>query len=109
MFSQHALFHDVPAGATETIYDDQIQSFCERAELGKYLGIENIRDNFKDFSSHYTRTRFEREGVRHTNALERSNHPRNIFAALDGAIEIALQSNKSKAIKLIKLITKKNV
>ena len=49
MFSQHALFHDVPAGATETIYDDQSQSFCERAELGKYLGIENIRDNFKDF------------------------------------------------------------
>ena len=54
-----ALFHEVPAGAIETIFDEQNQPLFKRADLGKYLGIRNIRDNFKDFPSHYTRLRSE--------------------------------------------------
>ena len=38
-----ALFHQVPAGAIETIFDEQNQSLSKRADLGKYLGIMNIR------------------------------------------------------------------
>ena len=31
----------------------QIKNF-KRGDLGKYIGIEDIRHNFKDFPSHYT-------------------------------------------------------
>ena len=57
-----ALFHEVPAGAIETIFGEQNQSLSKRADLGKYLGIRNIRENFKDFPSHYTHLRSEMEG-----------------------------------------------
>ena len=49
------LLHKVPAGTIETIFDDQNQPLFKRADLGKYLGIEDIKNNSKDFLSHYTR------------------------------------------------------
>ena len=52
-----ALFHKVPAGAIETLFDEQKQPLFKRADLGKYLGIVKIRGNFKEFPSHYTRSR----------------------------------------------------
>ena len=36
------LFHKVPAGATETLFDEQKQPVFKRADLGKYLNIERI-------------------------------------------------------------------
>ena len=45
------LLRKVPAGAIETLFDDQNQPLFKRADLGKYLGISNIRDKFKDFAS----------------------------------------------------------
>ena len=56
------LFDPVPAGAIETFFDEQNQPLFKRVDLGKYLGIENIKHNFKDFPSHYTRSRSEVEG-----------------------------------------------
>ena len=53
------LFHKVTAGAIERLFDEQKQPLFERVDLGKYLGIEKIKDNFKDFSSHYTCARSE--------------------------------------------------
>ena len=53
------LFHKVPAGAIETLFDDQNQPLFKRADLGKYLGGEDIRHNFKDFPSHYTHPRLD--------------------------------------------------
>ena len=55
------LFHEVPAGVIETLFDEQNQPLFKRADLGRYLGIRNIGDNFKDFPSHYTRPRSEME------------------------------------------------
>ena len=55
------LFHEVSAGAIETLFDEQNQPLFKRADLGKGLGIRNIGDNFKDFPSHYTRPRSEIE------------------------------------------------
>ena len=46
------LFHEVPAGAIETLFNEQNQPLFKRADLGKYLGIEDIRHNFRDFPSH---------------------------------------------------------
>ena len=45
------LFHEVPAGAIETLFDEQNQPLIKRADLGKYLGIEDIKHNFKDLPS----------------------------------------------------------
>ena len=43
------LFHKVPAGANEMLFDEQNQPLFKRADLGKYLGIEDIKINFKTF------------------------------------------------------------
>ena len=43
------LFYKVPAGTIETLFDGQKQPLFKRADLGKYLGIDKIKDNFKDF------------------------------------------------------------
>ena len=43
------LFHKVPAGANETLFDEQNQPLFKRADLGMYLGIEDIKINFKTF------------------------------------------------------------
>ena len=46
------LFQKVSAGAIETLFDEQNQPLFKRADLGKYLGIEDIRRNFKGFPLH---------------------------------------------------------
>ena len=66
-----ALFHEVPAGAIETFFDEQKQPLFKRAELGKYLGIENIKHDFKDFPLHYTLARSDIEGRDLTALLEK--------------------------------------
>ena len=43
------LFHKVSAGAVEPLFDEQNQTLFKRADLRKYLGIEKIKHNFKDF------------------------------------------------------------
>ena len=56
------LFHKVTAGVIERLFDEQNQPLFKRADLGKYLGIGDIKHNFKDFPSHYTRLRSDLEG-----------------------------------------------
>ena len=103
------LFHEVPAGAIETIFDYQNQPLLKRADLGRYLGIRNIRDNFKDFPSPYTCLRSEIESVVSYSTLWRIKNPHDIFINLDGSIEMALRSKKSKAVVLVKWLSKKGV
>ena len=79
------LFQKVPAGAIETSFDDQNQPLFKRSDLGKYLGIRNIRDNFKEFSSHHARPRSEIP-------LGRTKNSHDIFISLHSAIEIAVHS-----------------
>ena len=63
------LFRKVPVGAIKTVFDDQNQPLFKRSDLGKNLDIRNIRDDFKEFSSDYSRLRSEIEGVCVTYAL----------------------------------------
>ena len=100
------LFHKVPAGAIETLFDEQNQPLFKRADLGKYLGIRNIRDNFKEFSSHHAHSRSEIEGVGVTDTHGRAKNPHDTFINLDSAIEIAVRSKKPKAVALVKWLTK---
>ena len=90
------LFHEVPAGAIETLFNAQNYTLFKRADLGKYLGIRNIRDNFKEFSSHHAHPRSEIEGVGVTDTLERARNHHDIFINLDSAIEIVVRSKKPK-------------
>ena len=103
------LFHKVRPGATETLFNEQNQPLFKRADLGRYLGIRNIRDNFKDFPSHYTRLRSEIESVVPYSPLERTKNCHDIFVNLDGSIEIAVRSKKPKAVTLVKWLSKKSV
>ena len=64
------LFHKVPAAAIEMLFDNH-QPLFKRADLGKYLGIEDIKHNFKDFPSHYTRPRLDLKGGGLTPSLGR--------------------------------------
>ena len=104
------LFHEVPAGAIETLFDEQNQPLFKRADLGKSLDIRNIvRDNFKDFPSHYTRLRSEIEGTVLYSTLGRTKNRHNIFSNLDGSIEMAVRSKKPKAVVLAKWLSKKGI
>ena len=62
----------------------------KRADLGKYLGIGKIRNNFKDFRSHYAHVRSEVAGAGLTGALGRAKNLHDIFINLDFAIELAV-------------------
>ena len=103
------LFHKVPARASETLFDDQNQPLFKRGDLGKYLGIEDIRHNFKDFPSHYTSPRSDLKGGGLTPSLGRTKIPHGIFINLDGSIEMAVRSKKPKSVALVKWITKKGI
>ena len=103
------LFHEVPAGAIETLSDEQNQPLFKRADLGKYLAIEDIRHNFRNFSLHYNRLRSDLEGGGLAPTLERAKSPHDIFINMDGSIEMAVRSKKLKAVTLIKWLSKKGV
>ena len=103
------LFQKVPAGAIETLFDDENQPLFRRSEIGKYLGIRNIRENFREFLSHHACSRSEIEGVGVTYPLGQTKNPHDIFINLDSAIEIAVRSKKPKAVALVKWLTKKGI
>ena len=79
------------------------------AGLGKYLSIEDIRHNFKDFPSHYTRLRSVLEAGDQASSLRKTKNRHDIFINLDGSIEIAVRSKKLKAVALVKLLTRKDI
>ena len=81
------LFHKVPVEAIEMHFNKQNQPLFQRADLVKDLGIRNIRDNFKELSSHHAHPCSEIEGVDHTNTLGRAKNPHDIFINLDGSIK----------------------
>ena len=84
------MFYEVPAGAIKKLFKKQNQPLFKRADLGTYLGIRNKRDNFKEFTSHYTRTRSELKGVGGTNTLRGATVYHDILINLDCTIEIAV-------------------
>ena len=92
------LFEKVLAGAIETVFDNQSQPLFKRSDLGKYLGIRNIRNNFKEFSLHHARPRSKTEGVGVTYPFDRTKNHHDMFINLDSAIEIAVRSKKPKAV-----------
>ena len=97
------MFPEVSAGAIEMLFDEQNQPLFQRADIGKYLGIRNIGDNFKDFPSHYTRPRSEIQVGGLTAPLGRKKNSNDIFINLDGSIEMAVRSKKTQGSCLSKM------
>ena len=92
------LFHKVPAGAIQTLFDDQNQLLFKRTGLGKYLGIEDISHNFKDFPSHYTHLRLDLEAGGRAPSLRKIKKSHDIFINLDGSIATAVQSKNPREL-----------
>ena len=102
-------FHKLPAGTIETLFNEQKQPLFKWADSGKYLGIEKIKYNFKDFSLHYACARSEIEGACLTGFLGRAKNSHDVFINLDGSIEMAVRSKNPKAVALEKCLSKKGV
>ena len=47
----------------ERIVDVDKNLWFKRSHVGKYLGIRNIRDNYRDFLSHFTRLKYLIRGL----------------------------------------------
>ena len=101
-----ALFNAVPAGAIETLFEDQNQPWFKRADLGRYLGIVDIRHMLKIIK---TTPRLEIMGSVQNPSLGKRKNPHNAFVNLDSALEIAVRSRKPKAVALVKWLVKKSV
>ena len=93
----------------QTLFYEKNKSLFKRADLGKYIGIENIKHNLKDFPSHYTRPRSDLVGGDLTALLGRAKSTHDIFITLDGFIETAVQSKKPKAVALVKWLNKRGI
>ena len=83
-----ALFNSVPAGAIETLFDDQNQPWFKRADLGRYLGIVKVKSSMHIPSRFMCKTQ-DIKGVLPqvpTVPLRKCKNPHDAFVNLDGAI-----------------------
>ena len=96
----------MPAGAIETLFDDQNQPWFKRADLGRYLGIVDIARNFKDIK---TTSRLEIMGQEQFLPLGKRKNSHDAFVNLDSALETAVRSRNPRAVALVKWLGKKGV
>ena len=96
----------------ETLFDEQNKPWFKRADLGRYLGIVNVR--CLTISNGVLRPRCQINGSVVSNVgsnytCERSKHSHDVFVNLDTALEICIRSKKTKAIALTKFLVNKGV
>ena len=103
-----ALFNSAPAGAIETLFDDQNQPWFKSADLGRYLGIVKVK-NSMHIPSPFMCKRQDIEGECCTVPLGKRKNPHDAFVNLDDAIYIATNTKKEKAAALISWLVKKGV
>ena len=103
-----ALFNSAPAGAIETLFDDQNQPWFKSADLGRYLGIVKVK-NPMHIPSPFMCKRQDIEGECCTVPLGKRKNPHDAFVNLDDAIYIATNTKKEKAAALISWLVKKGV
>ena len=91
-----ALFNSVPAGAIETLFDDQNQPWFKCADLGRYLGIVKVK-NSMHIPSHFMCKRQDITGVLvppRSGMRGGGKNPHDVLVNLDDAIYIATNSKK---------------
>ena len=93
-----SLFNAVPEGAIETVLDGNNKPHFMRADLGRFLGIADIRHNFKKIA---TKSRSDISSSNGVKIPSRSGmrgggkNPHDAFVELDGALDIVVQSKKT--------------
>ena len=97
-----SLFNAVPAGAIEVLTDATGEPHFKRADLGRYVGIINIKTTYRDVET-------KLQGVVWTHPLLQSQNDHNALVGLEAAFEIVLRSRKPKAVELVKWLTRKGV
>ena len=100
-----SLFNAVPAGAIEVIDSDNKPHFM-RADLGRFLGIVDIRATYRD-----VKTTSRELLIPHASdaCLPKGKNIQDAFVDLDSALDIVVRSKKPKAIELTKWLVHKGV
>ena len=98
--------------AIEVLTDATSAPRFKRADLGRFLGMANIRSRFNDIAT-VSRSEIAAGGVgpRYTRSGMRGGgkNPQDAFVDLEGALEIVVRSRKPKAVELTKWLTRKGV
>ena len=99
-----SIFNAVPAGAIEVLTDATGAPHFKRADLGRFLGIVDVRHNFKNIATK-SRSEIAVRGGGPTPSLLQGQNDRDAFVDLEAALEIVVRS----AVELTKWLTRKGV
>ena len=103
-----SLFNAIPAGAIEVLSDATGAPHFKRADLGRFLGIVDMRHSFENVATK-PRSQLIRQGGVGAPTLLQSQNNHDVFVDLDAALEIVVRSRKPKAVELTKWLTRKGV
>ena len=103
-----SIFNALPAGAIEVLSDANDAPHFKRADLGRFLGIVDVRHNFKNIAT-VSRTEIAVKGGGPTPSLLQSQNDHDAFVDLEAALEIVVRSRKPRAVELTKWLTRKGV
>ena len=101
-----SLFNAIPAGAIEVLSDANDAPHFKRADLGRFLGIVDVKATYRDTSTVSRKLLSNGVGLPHP-SQRRNDH--DAFVDLEGALEIVVRSRKPKAVELTKWLTRKGM
>ena len=100
-----SIFNAVPAGAIEVLTDATGAPCFKRADLGRFLGIVDVRHNFKNIAAKSRSEICKPGGVgtpSRSGMYGGGENPHDAFVDLESALEIVVRSRKPKAAELVK-------
>ena len=102
-----SLFNAVPAGAIEVLTDANNALHFKRADLGRFLGIVDVKATYRDTST--VSRKLISKGVCLPHPLLQGQNDHDAFVDLEAALDIVVRSRKPKAVELTKWLTRKGV
>ena len=93
------LFNAVPAGAIETLYDEQKQPWFKQVDVGDFVGIVNMRDATCNLSLQDKKSRDEITVGATDGSYKPPKHakPHDGFLSVNGITTVVINSRKPKA------------
>ena len=101
-----SIFNAVPAGAIEVLSDANAALHFKRADLGRFLGLVNVKATYRDIST-VSRKLLSNRVISPHPSQRQNDH--DAFVDLEAALEIVVRSRKPKAVELTKWLTRKGV
>ena len=110
MSSQLALFLAIPISNIKVLFDTNSQPWFKCSDLGGYLGITKVRS--MQLSSLFCLPRSkilvpQLHGAR-SGMQGGGKNSHDVFINLDSTVEVAIRSNKPKAVELTQWLMKNN-